>query len=64
MEPVAHNVDSALEHNSAVSVALLNVKRYDQRLNDLEIAPNGDDYNEILRLLAGGVYEPPVTTGR
>lgn len=40
------------------------VARYNNRLNELEIAPNGDDYNNLLDLLAGGEYRDPSKVSR
>lgn len=38
--------------------------RYDAALNELEIPPNGDDYNAIFELLQGRSYVAPTTAGR
>lgn len=40
------------------------VDRYNAALNEQEIAPNGDDYNALLDLLAGGEYRAPIPGGR
>lgn len=49
---------------SKVGATLANVARYDAALNAVEIAPNGDDYNAILKLLNGADYNAPHTEGR
>ena len=41
-----------------------NVRRYDAQLNDWEISPNGDDYNNLHALALGGAYSPPHKGGR
>lgn len=37
---------------------------YNDSLNTQEIAPNGDDYNELLDILAGRNVDLPKPTGR
>lgn len=39
-------------------------RRYAARLNELEIAPTGDDFNALLDLLNGGAYTDPKVGGR
>lgn len=41
-----------------------NVKAYNDALNRLEIAPNGDDYNELLAIIAGADFDMPKLGGR
>jgi hypothetical protein len=41
-----------------------NVSQYNDELDRLGIAPNGDDYNAIIGLLGGQPYQPPHTKGR
>lgn len=41
-----------------------NVKRYDERLSEWELAPNGDDYNAVCAQAQGGGYSPPHKGGR
>lgn len=39
-------------------------RRYDKALNEMEIPPNGDDYNAILDMMEGHDYREPHRTGR
>lgn len=41
-----------------------NAKAYNDALNRLEIAPNGDDYNELLAIIAGADFDMPKPEGR
>lgn len=62
---IAHPRTSDVSYDfTKVGDTLRNVAKYDAELNRLEIPPNGDDYNEIMRLLSGGAYEAPKPTGR
>lgn len=42
------------------------VRRYDGALNALEVSPNGDDYNEVVRIVEDPSYTPsePKRSGR
>ncbi len=44
--------------------SLADVERYAMALDELELAPNGDDFNEVLRIARGGHYKAPTATGR
>ena len=44
--------------------ALRNIQRYDSRLEEIEAAPNGDDYNALHALALGGAYEDPDNLAR
>lgn len=44
--------------------ALLNVARYADALDELEIAPNGDDFNALYKLSQGHPYRRPHVDGR
>lgn len=50
-------------HNTAHDIAA-EVAAYDGRLNELEICPNGDDYNNLLRIFSGESGVTPHVTGR
>lgn len=54
----------ALREHLRNTSPLENVRRYNAKLNELEIAPNGGDYNALLDLLAGGKYRDPHKGGR
>lgn len=41
-----------------------NCRRYNNWLNQWEIAPNGDDYNALLNFLGGAEYHHPHKDGR
>lgn len=41
-----------------------NVQRYDDEINRLELAPNGDDYNNLFEMMNGAPYRAPHVTGR
>lgn len=47
-----------------MAAAVANVFRYDAALNAQEIAPNGDDYNALIELIAGAAYRRPHVRGR
>jgi hypothetical protein len=36
-------------------------RKLDKALNDAEISPNGDDYNRLYEIVAGGTYRNDVT---
>jgi hypothetical protein len=44
--------------------ALRNIQRYDSRLDEIEAAPNGDDYNALHALALGGAYVDPDNLAR
>lgn len=44
--------------------AVTNCRRYNADMDRLELAPNGDDYNALMDLLAGHRYRPPHKGGR
>lgn len=41
-----------------------NLRRYDAALNELELPPNGDDYNNLWDMIEGGQYRAPHEDGR
>ena len=45
------SIESIDVHGSVQFAMLQTVDAYDKALNDLEIAPNGDDYNDLVRAL-------------
>lgn len=58
MDDRCKNDDAQIENR------IENVLRYDQELNRMQIAPNGDDYNAILDMLGGAPYRQPHREGR
>lgn len=53
-----------LAERRQINERLAHALRYDAELNRLEIAPNGDDYNALTEMLAGGRFRAPHTEGR
>lgn len=49
---------------AVASEAHANIARYDAELMRREIAPNGDDYNNIIDMLNGHGWRPPHLEGR
>lgn len=62
-DPADHTEQDAQQVEAALKAAEA-VERYDQALNELELAPNGDDYNNVLSFLRGQAYKPPHTKNR
>lgn len=54
------NLDGLPDHNDRLE----NCRRYDERMDELELAPNGDDYNALRDMLSGGPYRSPHKDGR
>ena len=57
-------VSTELGDANAHEALLERAKAYDAELNRLEIPPNGDDYNELMSIIAGEDVSLPTTKGR
>jgi len=56
--------DLAVDERRMLNDRIANVSQYDGALNQLNIPPNGDDYNAVIEMLRGAPYRAPRETGR